>query len=283
MPAEPRGEWAPPSDVDAVHAATGTGTDLVLTREGAVALLTLNRPERRNALTAEMSWGMGRVLRVLSEDATVRACVITGAPPAFCAGGDIGTLPMGDEGQPASYRPARAERYPAVAIRDCPFPVLAAVNGPAAGAGFALALACDLAVADPAARFGALQVRRGLVADWALTWLLVRAVGRSRALELLWGGDWVEAAEAASAGLVNRVSAAGAVLEETMRWASELAEGPSSAMTLMKRAGHRAVEMSLEQALETDSLMQARAFATADAAEGARAFREKRTPRFRGH
>jgi 2-(1,2-epoxy-1,2-dihydrophenyl)acetyl-CoA isomerase len=226
---------------------------------------------------------MGRVLRVLSEDSTVRACVITGAPPAFCAGGDIGTLPMGGESQPAHYQPARAERYPAVAIRDCPFPVLAAVNGAAAGAGFALALACDLAVADPAARFGALQVRRGLVADWALTWLLVRAVGRNRALELLWGGDWVEATDAAGAGLVNRVSSPGAVLEETMRWAAELAQGPSSAMTLMKRTAHRALEMSLEEALETDSLMQARTFATADAAEGARAFREKRTPQFRGH
>lgn len=278
----PPGEWAPPTDVDGIHAATGTGHDLVLRREGPVAVLTLNRAEKRNALTGEMSWGLARVLRALSEDTSVRACVITGAPPAFCAGGDVGTFPVSGGAQAPPYRPARAEIYPPVAIRDAPFPVIAAVNGVAAGAGFALALACDLAIADPGARFGALQVKRGLVADWGLTWLLVRAVGRGRALELLWSGDWVDAPGAQALGLVNRVSAAGATLDEALRWAAELAAGPSAAMTLMKRAAHRAVEMSLEEALETDSLMQARAFGTADAAEGARAFMEKRPPQFKG-
>lgn len=275
--------WAPPVDVETVHTATGTGHGLVLRREGAIAVLTLNRPERRNALDGEMSWGLGRVLRLLSEDSTVRACVITGAPPAFCSGGDVGTFPVsGSAAGPPPYRPARGEIYPATAIRDCPFPVIAAVNGVAAGAGFALALACDLAVADPAARFGALHVRRGLVADWALTWLLVRALGRSRALELLWSGDWVEAIDAMGLGLVNRLSEPGDALPCALTWAEQLASGPTIAITLMKRAAHRAPDMTLEEALENDSLMQARAFTTADAAEGTRAFAEKRPPQFTG-
>lgn len=292
------GEFAVPVDPSAVHAATGTGNELVLRREGDVATLTLNRAAKRNALTAEMSWGMARVLRMLSEDSSVRACVITGDGPAFCAGGDVGTFPVkGQEPAPAAdgdaargvggrdtavYRPARGEIYPAAAIRDCPFPVIAAINGPAAGAGFSLALACDLGVADPSARFGALQVTRGLVADWALAWLLARRIGLNRTLDLLWSGRWVSAEEALQLGLINRVCAPGAVLEEAQAWATELARGPSVAISLMKRQAHRALEMSLEQALELDSLMQARAFTTADAAEGARAFRERRQPDFPG-
>jgi 2-(1,2-epoxy-1,2-dihydrophenyl)acetyl-CoA isomerase len=289
------GEHAVSTDPDAIHAATGTGNELVLRRDGGIARLTLNRAEKRNALTAEMSWGLARVLRVLSEDATVRACVITGEGPAFCAGGDVGGFPVkGQQGAQADgrtqpdggardtpvYRPARGEVYPAAAIRDCPFPVIAAVNGPAAGAGFSLALACDLAIADPTARFGALQVSRGLVADWALAWLLVRRIGVSRAQDLIWSGRWLSAEDALHLGLVNRLSAPGAALDEALTWAAELAKGPAVAISLMKRQAQRALEMSLEQALELDSLMQARAFTTSDAAEGARAFRERRQPEF---
>jgi 2-(1,2-epoxy-1,2-dihydrophenyl)acetyl-CoA isomerase len=290
------GEFSVPTDPGAVHTATGTGDELVLRRDGGIARLTLNRPEKRNALTAEMSWGLARVLRMLSEDTTVRACVITGEGPAFCAGGDVGGFPVKgqeppkDGGTPpiagardsAAYRPARGEVYPAAAIRDCPFPVIAAVNGPAAGAGFSLALACDLAVADPTARFGALQVTRGLVADWALAWLLARRVGVSRAQDLIWSGRWLSADEAMQLGLVNRLSAPGAAVDDAVAWAGELAKGPSVAIALMKRQAQRALEMSLEQALELDSLMQARAFSTSDAAEGARAFRERRAPNFGG-
>ena len=290
----PRPDYLPPADAEGVHAATGTGVDLLLRREESVAWVVLNRPDKRNALSAEMAWGLVRLLRMLSDDPSVRACVITGEGPAFCAGGDVSTFPVrGRQGaaddaaraalkvSPA-YRPARGEVYPPPAIRDCPFPVIAAVNGPAAGAGWALALACDLAVADPNARFGALQVSRGLVADWALTWLLVRRVGLSRAQELLWSGDWVDAQRGLELGLVNRISQPGQVRDEAGRWATELAAGPSIAIALMKRQAQRALELSLEQALELDSLMQARAFTTDDAAEGTRAFRERRPPAFTG-
>lgn len=287
----PRPDYLPPSDPAAVHSVTQTGRDLVVRREGGVAWLVLNRPEKRNALSAEMSWGLARVLRLLSDDPTVRACVITGEGSAFCAGGDVSTFPVRGQPAPATAPPsastpmsraARGEIYPPPAIRDCPFPVIAAVNGPAAGAGFALALACDLAVADPTARFAALQVTRGLVADWGLSWLLVRRLGLNRALELLWSGSWVDAERALTLGLVNRLSAPGGVRDEAGRWASELAAGPTLAITFMKRQAQRAFDLSLEQALELDSLMQARAFATEDAAEGVRAFRERRSPVFSG-
>lgn len=293
MPEEriPLPDYLPPSDPEQVHALTGTGVDLVLRRDGPIAWLVLNRPEKRNALSAEMSWGLARVLRLLSDDPTVRACIVTGEGSAFCAGGDVGTFPVkgqqdADQGTTGRTGPlaraVRGEIYPAPAIRDCPFPVIAAVNGPAVGAGFSLALACDLAVADPGARFAALQVTRGLVADWGLTWLLVRRIGVNRAQELLWSGAWIDAERALSLGLVNRLSAPGEVREEAARWASELAAGPTLAITFMKRQAHRALDLSLEQALELDSLMQARAFATEDAAEGARAFRERRAPSFQG-
>jgi len=287
----PLPDHVPPCDPAGVHAVTGTGQDLVLRREGAVAWITLNRPHKRNALSAEMCWGLARMLRLLSEDSGVRACVITGEGSAFCAGGDVGTFPVrGQEGATPQQRtlntpphaPARGEIYPPPAIRDSPFPVIAAVNGPAAGAGFALAIACDLAVADPTARFGAAQVTRGLVADWGLTWLLVRRIGISRAQDLLWSGAWVDAERALDLGLVNRLSEPGGVREAAGSWAAELAAGPSTAIALMKRQAWRALEISLEQALELDSLMQARAFATTDAAEGAQAFRERRPPVFEG-
>jgi 2-(1,2-epoxy-1,2-dihydrophenyl)acetyl-CoA isomerase len=293
----PGGDPSRPLSLEEVHGLTGTGGDLVLRREDAVVWLVLSRPEKRNALTAEMTWGMGRVLRLLSEDATVRACVITGEGTAFCAGGEVGTFPVAGqtggeataapapppaERSTAAYRPARGEIYPATAIRDCPFPVIAAVNGPAAGAGFALALACDLAVADPEARFGALQVTRGLVADFGLTWLLVDRVGVHRSLELLWSGDWVDARRALELGLVNRLSEPGEAREAAGAWATQLAAGPTVALSLMKRQAYRALQTSLEQAIELDSLMQARVFTTPDAAEGARAYREKRAPVFGG-
>ena len=289
-------DWNPPADPEGIHAATGTGEDLLLRREGSVAELVLNRPQKRNALTAEMSWGMGRILRLLSEDATVHAVVISAEGPAFCAGGDVGGFPV--QGQQDSEearsravtsrhnspadRSARGEVYPGVAIRDAPFPVIAAVNGPAAGAGFSLALSCDLVVGDPQARFGALQVARGLVADWGLVWMLVRRIGISRALEVAWEGGWLDAERARELGVVNRLSPPGESREQAMDWARRLAAGPSIAIAMMKRQAHRALEISLEQAIELESLMQTRVFRTADAAEGARAFRERRPPAFTG-
>ena len=289
-------DWDPPADPRGVHAATGTGEDLVLRREGSVAEIVLSRPQKRNALTAEMSWGMGRILRLLSEDATVHAVVISAEGPAFCAGGDVGGFPVqgqqnSDEARsraassrhnsPAD-RSARGEVYPGVAIRDAPFPVIAAVNGAAAGAGFSLALSCDLVVCDPQARFGALQVARGLVADWGLVWMLVRRVGINRALEMAWEGGWIDAQRAVDLGLVNRLSAPERSRDEAMEWATRLAAGPSVAIAMMKRQAHRALDISLEQAIELESLMQTRVFRTADAAEGALAFRERRPPAFTG-
>ena len=289
-------DWDPPADPEGIYAATGTGEDLLLRRHGSVVELRLNRPAKRNALTAEMSWGMGRMLRLLSEDATVHAVVISAEGPAFCAGGDVGGFPVqgqqdSDEARsraassrhnsPAD-RSARGEVYPGVAIRDAPFPVIGAVNGPAAGAGFSLALSCDLVVSDPQARFGALQVARGLVADWGLVWMLVRRIGINRTLEIAWEGGWVDAQRAADLGLVNRLSAPEHARDEAMEWATRLAAGPSVAIAMMKRQAHRALEISLEQAIELESLMQTRAFRTADAAEGALAFRERRPPAFTG-
>ncbi len=255
---------------------------LRLERADAVATLTLNRPEARNALDAVMRQELAAALDELERDPEVRVLVLTGAGGHFCAGGDVKS--MRERRYSAADGRARVEALNRFVLRlvDFPRPTIASVDGFAVGAGCNVALACDLIVASDRARFGQVFARIGLVPDGGGTWLLPRLVGLARAKELIFTADVIDAAEAARIGLVNRVVPAAALAEETRRLAERIAAGPPLALRLAKRLVNRAVASDLAAALEAEAAAQAIAVTSEDHQEGLRAFFDKRAPRFRG-
>jgi 2-(1,2-epoxy-1,2-dihydrophenyl)acetyl-CoA isomerase len=247
--------------------------------DAGVATLTLNRPEALNALNAGLRRGLTAALRAAARDEATRAVVITGAGRGFCSGADL----RGGSDERAFRRVLRSEYGPLVsAIRGLEKPVVAAVNGVAAGAGVSLALAADLVVASEEARFIPAFNRIGLVPDSGLARTLVRGVGRHRAFEILMGERQLTAAEARDLGLVAAVVPADRVADAARELAARLADGPTVAIGLTKRLLNRAEQASLEEMLETEAALQELAGRTADHAEGVAAFGEKRDPRFSG-
>ena len=244
-----------------------------------VAMITLDRPESLNALNAAMRRELFAALKSAARDDSVRAVILTGAGRGFCAGADL----RGGDAERDFRRVLTAEYHPIVtAIREMPKPVLAAVNGVAAGAGVSLALACDLVYAAEEARFVGAFVKIGLVPDSGLTRTLVRALGRHRATQLIFSGEPLPASEARAAGIVNEVVPL-AELAATVRAAAErLASGPTRAIGLAKRSIARAEDASLEESLSYEAALQDLAGRSEDHAEGVAAFTEKRAPRFRG-
>jgi 2-(1,2-epoxy-1,2-dihydrophenyl)acetyl-CoA isomerase len=255
---------------------------LTVERAGAIATLTLNRPEARNALDLAMRRELAAALDEVEADSGVRVLVLTGAGGHFCAGGDVKS--MRERRYTAADGRARVEALNRLVLRlvDFPRPTIASVDGFAVGAGCNLALACDLVVASDRARFGQVFARIGLVPDGGGTWLLPRLVGLARAKELIFTAEVIDAAEAARIGLVNRVVPPAALAEETTRLAERLAAGPPLALRLAKRLVNRAVASDLAPALEAEAAAQAIAVTTEDHQEGLQAFFEKRAPRFRG-
>lgn len=245
-----------------------------------VRTLVLDRPDALNALDRELKEVLIAAVRGAARDAHVRAVVLTGAGRAFCAGQDLRERGAGAPGLGAELR----ERYiPLVlAMRRLEKPVIAAVNGVAAGAGFALALACDLRVMAQEATFVAAFGRLGLVPDSGLSWFLPRLVGPARAAEIVMTSDPVDAATAERIGLVNRVVPAGSVVAEAQALAARLAAGAPLALSLAKRSLSFALEHDLETTMEFEAQLQGTAGRSADHAEGVRAFAEKRPPRFSG-
>jgi 2-(1,2-epoxy-1,2-dihydrophenyl)acetyl-CoA isomerase len=218
--------------------------------------------------------------RGAARDAHVRAVVLTGAGRAFCAGQDLRER---GEGAPSLTVELRERYIPLVmAIRRLEKPVVAAVNGVAAGAGFSLALACDLRLMADTATFVSAFGRIGLVPDSGLSWFLPRLVGPARAAEIVMTGDPLDAATAERMGLVNRVVAAEACVGEAQALAARLSAGAPRALALAKRSLAFALEHDLEATLEFEAQLQGLAGRTADHAEGLRAFAEKRPPQFTG-
>jgi len=220
-------------------------------------------------------------LEALAADRTVRAVILTGAGRAFCAGQDLAERERPDA---APLEVEVRERYNPIirAIRSMGQPVIAAVNGVAAGAGASLAFACDLRIAAEEARFVLAFGRIGLVPDSGATWFLPRLVGSARAAELALVGDPIDAAEALRLELVSKVVPADQLMDEARRMAGRLAEGAPLALALTKEALQRSLTIDLEEALEGEAKLQGIAGASADHAEGMAAFREKRPPRFSG-
>jgi 2-(1,2-epoxy-1,2-dihydrophenyl)acetyl-CoA isomerase len=246
-----------------------------------VATITLNRPDALNALTVPMKRALLDAFRAVERDAAVRAVILTGAGRAFCAGQDLrerlepDAAPLGVEVR---------ERYNPIirAMRALPKPIVAAINGVAAGAGASLAMAADIRIAADTASFALAFGRVGLVPDSGATWLLPRLVGVTRAAELALLGDPVPAADAVRLGLVGRVVPAAELATEASAIAARLAAGAPRAMALTKRALNAAWDHDLDAALEYEAHLQDTAGRTKDHAEGLAAFMEKRPPRFTG-
>jgi len=249
--------------------------------DGPVATITLDRPEALNALTVPVKVALHEALESFGRDRAVRAVILTGAGRAFCAGQDLAER---EQPHAAPLEVEVRERYNPIirAIRSMGQPVIAAVNGVAAGAGASLAFACDLRIAAEEARFVLAFGRIGLVPDSGATWFLPRLVGSGKAAELALVGDAVDAAEALRLGLVSRVVPAERLMDEARALAAKIADGPPLAFALTKGAMQRAMTIELDEALEGEAKLQGIAGASADHAEGLAAFREKRPPHFSG-
>lgn len=245
-------------------------------RDG-VALLTLNLPERRNAMTPDLTSAWTAAIDALRSDAGVRCAVVTGEGSAFCSGGDLSWIGESPDLDVMTLRARMMPFYRAwLAVRDLPVPVLAAVNGATVGAGLCLALACDVRYASPQATFSAPFAKLGMHPGMAATFLLPEVVGIARARELLLTGRRIDADEALRIGLVSAVH--DDVVAATLDAARGIAESAPIAVRLTKAALAR----SLDAALEWEGLAQPVTMASADLREGLAARAEKRAPRFTG-
>lgn len=258
--------------------------------DNAVSWITLNRPEAMNAITPDQRERLIHLLAGASTDPAVRAVVITATGRGFCAGADLrgtasGTGPPGG-GERVAGDVARTIRLGAqrlvAAVLDCEKPVIAAVNGTAAGIGAHLALACDLVLAAEEARFIEVFVRRGLVPDGGGAYLLPRIIGPHRAKELMFFGDAVSAADAERLGLVNRVVPAQDLQKTAREWAERLAAGPTRTLALTKQLVNASLDTDRSTAFTAEASAQEINMTTADAQEGVASFVERRTPRFEG-
>ncbi|NLU70901.1 enoyl-CoA hydratase [Streptomyces sp. HNM0574] len=252
--------------------------------EGGTAWITLDRPHAMNALTWDHREHLIALLDGFSADPGVRAVVLTATGRGFCAGADLKGGGGGGERVPGDV--ARTIRRGAQrlvsAVLDCEKPVVAAVNGTAAGIGSHLALACDLVIASDRAKFTEVFVRRGLVPDGGGAYLLPRLVGPQKAKELMFFGDSLPAAEAERMGLVNRVVPADELEKTAREWADRLASGPTRALALTKRLVNDSLDGGRSGAFEAEAQAQEINMTTADAAEGVTAFVERRAPHYRG-
>jgi enoyl-CoA hydratase/carnithine racemase len=250
-------------------------------RDG-VALITLNRPDRLNALIPEMQELWFDLLERAAGDPEVRVIVVTGAGRGFCAGADLERLEGisgGDINPGEEAILTRPQTFPLT----IPKPIIAALNGATAGLGLVQALMCDLRFAAAGAKLTTAFARRGLVAEHGMSWILPRLIGPSKALDLLLSGRVVFAEEAASMGLVDRVYSPDHLLGETLAYARELvAHCSPSSMAAMKQQVYRHLDASLERALEESNELMLESFGGADLGEGVRSFQERRAPRFRG-
>ncbi|MEA2164616.1 MAG: 2-(1,2-epoxy,2-dihydrophenyl)acetyl-CoA isomerase [Thermoanaerobaculia bacterium] len=249
-----------------------------------ITTITLDRPEKLNAFSGTMREDLVAALRAAGDDPTCRVVVITGAGRAFCAGGDVDYMAgLQKEGDVARFlKLLDAGRDVVTQIAEMAKPVIASVNGIAAGAGCNLALACDYRIASETAILGETFVRIGLQPDWGGTWFLPRLVGPGRALEMMMTGRMVDAAEALAIGLVDRVVAAEALADETTKLARAIAQGPPLAIAGIKRALAASRTNPLRAQLDLEGEHQTESFRSRDAGEGMAAFFEKRPPKFEG-
>ena len=262
--------------METITVERGSGAD-----EGVVTI-TLNRPDKKNAINAPMWDELLATFRDIASRDDDRVVVITGAGGAFCSGADLSGGGATSERPRHQFHAMRHVGDVALALARLPQPTVAKIGGVAAGAGANLAFGCDLIVASDEARFSEIFARRGLSVDFGGTWLLPRMIGLHRAKELAFFADIISAKEAEGFGLVNRVVPAGQLDAFVDDWARRLAAGPPIALAQTKRMLNNAFEVTLEQALEDEGWSQTVNFGTKDTNEAIAAFVEKREPKFTG-
>src|SRR6266478_3758153 len=265
------------------QAAPSTPVLLEAKHDG-IATLVMNRPDRMNALNNELGVAMDEALGRIAVDPSVRMVVITGAGRAFCAGGDLALLGKGHEtGATKELEPLlRAGMQMVLKMRTMPQPVIAAVNGAAAGAGMNVALAADIRIASEEAMFGQNFAKVGLFPDYGGTYFLPELVGPSKAAEMFYTGDMIDAKTALALGLVNQVVPAALFEAEVKTLAQKIAQGPSLSIRAVKKALFAGEEKELSRALDNEVREQVRCYLSEDCNEGIRAFFEKRPAKFQG-
>ena len=260
--------------------------DLLESVDDGVATLTMNRPERRNALSPAMLEALLEALPRLAADAEIGVVVLTGTEPAFCAGGDVKAMAEGAEfaaqGLEGKAELLRRAMETSRWLHEMPKPTIAMVRGAAAGAGLSLALACDMRIAAASARFTTAFARVGYSGDFGGSYFLTRLVGTAKARELYFTAEMVDAAAALGLGLVNRVVADDKLEAETRALAQSLARGPRIAYRYIKRNMNAAESGTLKELLDLEAWHHTRCGATEDHREATQAFVEKREPVFKG-
>jgi 2-(1,2-epoxy-1,2-dihydrophenyl)acetyl-CoA isomerase len=259
---------------------------LIVERADGVVTVTLNRPEKKNAINGPMWRELIDVFDEVADTSTDRVLVITGAGDGFCSGADLapGDNPDLQDGGGigSTFRQMRVVGRAALRLHHLPQPSIAAVNGVAAGAGLNLALGCDLIIASERARFSEIFSKRGLNVDFGGSWLLPRLVGLHKAKELVYFADVIDAVEAERIGIVNRLVPADDLAKVTSELASRLAALPPIQLTLSKRLLNQSFSVSMAEALEFEDTAQAMNFASKDTSEAILAFLQKREPKFTG-
>ncbi|MFT7601720.1 MAG: enoyl-CoA hydratase/carnithine racemase [Acidimicrobiales bacterium] len=264
--------------------------DILYEVDERIATLTFNRPEVMNPMTVDLIKETIDALDTAAQDDEVRAIIITGAGRAFSAGGDVRRLADSATGGEKALPPTPFERRAwlrrtqrmILAIRQVEKPVIAAVNGVAAGGGFDIACASDIRIASDKARFSEVFARIGLFPGTGGTYFLPRIVGPEKALEMIWTADMIDAAEAKEIGLVSRVVPHDTLMNESRAFAGRLAKGPPLAIALAKAAVYRGLDTDLNGAFDYASTAEAITLSSEDHVEGINAFREKRDPEFKG-
>jgi 2-(1,2-epoxy-1,2-dihydrophenyl)acetyl-CoA isomerase len=254
--------------------------DVLFDQDGDVAIITLNRPDKLNAISMEMNDLIQHKLVEWADNPHVRCVVLTGAGRGFCSGADMSTFGP-DMERPAWSPPRPSTRTPNI-MQDSAKPIITAINGPAIGGGLGIALAGDIRIASERATFAALQVKRGIPTDFGTSWFLPRLVGTQKAFEMVWFGQTLDAQEALRLGLVARVVPHDDLMKEALALAHEIAAGPTIAIQIVKRLMYRAMSESLWTVSEWESWGVQKAMTTEDFREAIAAYREKRPPKFTG-
>lgn len=266
-----------------------TYESILVERDGRVAKLILNRPEKLNAINGKMESELCQVIPELDQDDEIGAVVVTGAGRAFCAGGDVSEMPgsgsrksLGSRNVDNIRRGFRGAQTVVLGLQRMQKPVIGMMNGVAAGAGFDMACACDIRIGTPKSRFVSAFVRVGLFPGWGGLWLYAKVLGVPKAAELLFTGDFLEAEEAHRLGMLNKLVAEEELEEVTMEMARKIADGPPISIRLSKLMLYKCLEMDLETAMQMSAALETITLTSADHSEGVSAFREKRKASYGG-